>query len=284
MVNPFDIYPVQRRKVERMLNEFNALGVPVDVVRNDGLSTYVKGGKIVSSLQADFVLYFDKEIAMAQLLEKCGIAVFNSAQATAICDDKMLTHATLADCGIVMPDTVCGPLCYNSGAEIDENYIMRTRDTLGLPMVVKERHGSFGEQVYLCETFAELKGKLAELKLKPYLLQRYESSGSGKDMRVIVIGGKAVCAMVRTNTEDFRSNIGLGGMAEATEIPEDIASLCQRAAKIIGLDYCGVDVLLTDEPKLIEVNSNAMFEAMESVTGVNVARLYAEYIVNKVSK
>ena len=56
--------------------------------------------------------------------------------------------------------------------------------------------------------------------------------------------------------------------------------LCEKAARIIGLDYCGVDVLLGGVPAICEVNSNAMFAAMERTTGVNVARLYAEHIVD----
>lgn len=283
MINPYDDYPVQQRKVARMLREFDALGVTTEVLPNNGLSVGVVNGKVACDFEADFVLYFDKETAIAELLEKTGFVLFNSARATAICDDKMLTHAVLANRGISMPDTLCGPLCYNPDADIDDGYVLEIRDRLGLPAVVKERHGSFGEQVYLCETLSELKSKLEELKLKPYLIQHYESSSSGRDMRVIVIGGKAVCAMQRTNTEDFRSNVGLSGIAEPADIPEDVAAMCENAANAIGLDYCGVDVLLTDTPKLVEVNSNAMFEAMENATGINVARLYAEHIVKKVN-
>ena len=284
MVNPYDTSRAQIRKTARMQEEFAALGVETRVVRNDGLAVYVCDGRIKCNINEDFVLYFDKERIIASMLEKAGIRLFNRAEATEICDDKMLTHAVLADSGILMPDTIAGPLCYCADARVDsDSYMRKIVDRLGLPVVVKECHGSFGEQVYLCDSISQLRDKLEEIKGKPHLLQRYEAGSRGSDMRVIVIGGKAVCAMRRINAHDFRSNVALGGKGESTAIPRDIEIMCEKAASIIGLDYCGVDVLLTDPPKLCEVNSNAMFEEMESVTQFNVARAYALHIVNSVA-
>ena len=282
LVNPYDTYPAQKHKVERMVEEFARLGVEIAVVSNDAFVAYITDGNAKCDLNADFVLFFDKDRYTSQLIERCGIRVFNSANATAICDDKMLTHIALANGGIPMPTTLPGALCYNPQGEILDDYVERAIQILGLPMVVKECHGSYGEQVYLVPSRDDLKRKLAEVKCKGYLLQQFESDSRGKDMRVIVIGGKVACAMLRVNESDFRSNVAHGGVATAVEVPVEIATLCERAADIIGLDYCGVDVLVGATPKICEVNSNAMFEAMESVTGVNVARLYARHIVNSV--
>ncbi len=284
LVNPYDVYPVQKRKTARMKEELALLGVETEVVANDEIVAYVRDGRTTCDLHTDCVLYFDKERITAKLLEKAGVRLFNRASATEICDDKMLTHALLADNDIPMSDTVSAPLCYNPSAPISEVFVRKAVQKLGLPIVVKECHGSFGEQVYLCRTQEELLRKLEEVKLKPHLLQRFEESSSGRDMRVIVIGGKAVCAIQRRNDADFRSNASLGGTCERVDIPDDIADICQRASQMIGLDYCGVDVLLISPPKICEVNSNAMFEAMEQATGVNVARLYAEHIVRTVGK
>ena len=279
MTNPYDDNPLQTRKTARMREELTALGVAVEVKKNDGFVARVIDGNAECFIDADFVLYFDKDKYVAELLEKCGIRVFNSAAATAICDDKMLTHITLCNHGIPMPATLPGALCYVDKGEVTDEYLQNAIDRLGLPMVVKQCHGSFGEQVYLANSFDELKSIVKSIKMSAYLFQRYEFQSSGRDMRVIVIGGKAVCGMMRENLNDFRSNVAHGGKATAIDVPRDIAKLCEKAAKIIGLDYCGVDVLLGDVPKICEVNSNAMFEAMEAATGINVARLYAEHIV-----
>ena len=284
LTNPYDDNPTQLSKAERMHEELLNLGAQVEVMRNDEFVASVIDGNAATSLDVDFVLYFDKDKYVAEILERCGVRVFNSAKSIAICDDKMATHLTLCNHGVPMPDTLSGALCYTDRGEINDEYVQRAVDKLGLPMVVKQCHGSFGEQVYLANSFDELKQIVKSIKMSAYLFQRYEFQSSGRDMRVIVIGGKVVCGMLRENLSDFRSNIAHGGKASAVEVPFDIAKLCEKAAQIIGLDYCGVDVLLTDPPKICEVNSNAMFAAMESATGVNVARLYAEHIVKSVKQ
>lgn len=284
LTNPYDTASVQKHKVRRMQQELTALGVDVSVVSNDSFVAEVINGDVKCHISADFVLFFDKDKYTGEMLEKRGVRLFNSAKATAICDDKMLTHIMLANNGIPMPDTLPGALCYNPMGELSDGYLQLACDKLGLPMIVKQCYGSYGDQVYLVSTKQELANKLNEIKTKPYLLQRYEKQSCGKDMRVIVIGGKAKCAMLRENKQDFRSNVAHGGHATATDIPQTVVKMCEDTARIIGLDYCGIDVLLGDTPSICEVNSNAMFEAMESVTGVNVAKLYAEHIVNCVKQ
>ena len=284
LTNPYDDNPAQMRKAARMQEELTNLGVEVEVKKNDQFVASVIDGNAECFVNADFVLYFDKDKYVAALLDKCGVRVFNSAEATAICDDKMLTHVALCNNGIPMPTTLPGALCYNERGEVSDEYLHNAIDRLGLPMIVKQCHGSFGEQVYLANSFDELKQIVKSIKMSAYLFQQYEFQSSGRDARVIVIGGKTVCGMLRENLHDFRSNVAHGGKATAMEVPKEIARLCEKAAKTIGLDYCGVDVLLTDPPKICEVNSNAMFEAMEEATGLNVAKLYAQHIVKCVKK
>ena len=279
LTNPYDDNPSQTRKVARMLEEFANLDVAVEVKKNDEFVVGVIDGNAECNIDADFVLYFDKDKYVAELLEKCGIRVFNTAQATAICDDKMLTHIALSNHCVPMPVTLPGALCYNEKGEVSDDYLQNAVDRLGLPMVVKQCHGSFGEQVYLASSFDELKHVVKKIKMSAYLFQQYEFQSSGRDARVIVIGGRVVCGMLRENLDDFRSNVAHGGKASAIDVPKEVAKLCEKVANILGLDYCGIDVLLGDTPKICEVNSNAMFEAMEQATGVNVARLYAEHII-----
>ena len=267
-----------------MCEEFDKLGVQVEVRKNDEFVARVIHSNSECFIKPDFVLYFDKDKYAAEILERCGIRVFNTARATAICDDKMATHIVLSDNGVDMPNTLPGALCYNEKGEISDDYIQLAIDSLGLPMVVKQCHGSYGEQVFLANSFEELKQIVKRIKMSAYLFQQYEFESSGRDMRVIVIGGKAVCGMLRENMTDFRSNIAHGGKASAVTVPKNVTKLCEKAANLIGLDYCGVDVLLTDPPKICEVNSNAMFAAMESVTGLNVAKAYAEHIVKCVKQ
>lgn len=284
ITNPYDFGLAQRHKVRRMVSELDNLGVFGELVTNDRFLTYIDNGEVKADFKkVDFALYLDKDKYVAQMLEARGIRVFNSAAATATCDDKMLTHIALADSGIPMPKTLSGALCYNPQGKVSWQYLNQAIDMLGLPLIVKECYGSYGEQVYLARTMEELREIVERIKLKPYIFQQYVAQSAGRDMRVIVIGGKVICGMLRESATDFRSNAHLGGKATACDVPRDIASMCERAAKIIGLDYCGIDVLLSDTPQICEVNSNAMFNAMEQATNINVARKYCEHIVRTVN-
>ena len=99
---------------------------------------------------------------------------------------------------------------------------------------------------------------------------------------MIVIGGKSVAAMERVAQEgEFRSNVELGGKGRVITLSETYAETAEKAAQVLGLDYCGVDILETENGLICEVNSNAFFEGIESVTGVNVARAYAKHILGK---
>ena len=104
-------------------------------------------------------------------------------------------------------------------------------------------------------------------------------SSFGRDIRVIVIGGQCVAAMIRQSNGDFRSNLELGGVGIPMTPSPELKTLCERVAAVLRLDYCGIDVLFGENGYLIcEVNSNAFFGGIESVTHINVAERYARYI------
>lgn len=281
VVNGYDGNESQRKKVNRMLQEFAALQVAVSVIPNNEFIARIENSHIVTDVDCDFALYFDKDKYVAEMLQRQGVRLFNSARATEICDDKMLTHLVLAGANVPMPDTIACPLCYNQNAVITDQYANALISKLGLPLVVKQCYGGFGKQVRLARTQSELLQIANEWKTTAHLYQKFVEQSCGRDMRVIVIGGKTVCGMIRRNDGDFRSNVELGGVGSGVAVPASIAETCEKAAKIIGLDYCGIDVLLGDEPQICEVNSNAMFNEIERVTGVNVARLYVEHIINE---
>ncbi len=271
------------RQVIRLRDELNKLGVQVVVKRNDGFFASVADGRAQVSADYDFCVYLDKDKYVSHLLER-KMRLFNSARAIELCDDKMTTHIALADRGILMPDTIPGLLCYTPNAKIDEERLRVVEGRLGLPLVVKQSFGSLGKSVYLASSHDELLKIVNEIKLTPHLFQRFIGSSYGRDMRVIVVGGRALGGIIRQSDCDFRSNIGLGGHAHAVEVPTEIQQTAVRAAGALGLDYCGIDFLLGDTPMLCEVNSNAYFDAFESATEINVAEAYARHIIKKMGR
>lgn len=265
----------------RLKEELNKLGVEVDIKANSIDTAMIIDGKAVSLIQDyDFVVYLDKDKYTSVLLEKAGIRLFNRHEAILICDDKMDTHIRLTGHGIKMPDTIPGLLCYDDDASVQEamSRIKLIEERLGYPCIIKESYGSLGAKVYCADNRDELLIRMEKVKLKAHLFQKMISSSRGRDVRIIVIGGKAICGMQRTSQGDFRSNIELGGIAEPFDMSESFIEISERVADILQLDYCGIDLLYGEmgEPIVCEVNSNAFFGAMESLTGINVAAIYAK--------
>lgn len=283
--NPYYYNDRVKAQAERIAFELSARGAEVLILPNRGVAHISDGGNDCMGRApyppSDFVVFLDKDKYAPRFLEKRGIRVFNSAAAIELSDDKMLTHIALSDKGIDMPATIPGLLCYDRAAPLDLEYCRYNAEALGFPLVAKECFGSMGRGVYLARDFDELTEIAERVKLMPHLFQRYIGDGTGRDVRVMVIGGRAVAWMLRKSETDFRSNIELGGKGYKIELEPAFRDMAERAAAILNLDYCGVDLLIGDkgEPLLCEVNSNAFFAELERVTGVNVAGAYAEHII-----
>lgn len=272
-------------QAERLQNEFLYFGVETETVSDGYLKSGIFNGEIISSLKnADFIVYLDKDKYLSLELDKLSARLFNPHAAVRLCDDKAETLIALAGKGLNIPDTVFGALSYSIEDAPDFSALKEISAKLGYPLIVKESFGSMGKGVYLARNFGELKDIFLKVKGKPHLFQKYLPYAFGTDIRVIVIGGKAIGAIKRVNKNDFRSNVAQGGVAEKYELTKDYRTAAEKAAKILGLDYCGVDLLIgeNNKPYICEVNSNAFFFGFEKATGLNVAKIYAEYIVNKV--
>ncbi len=232
----------------------------------------------------DFVLFWDKDIRLAQSLEAMGLRLFNNARAIFLCDDKSMTHLTLAG-KIPMPQTIIAPMTYEAVGYSDVSFIKDVSDELGFPFIIKECFGSFGKQVYLVSNIEEAEKIVRELAGKPFVFQKFIRESFGRDMRLQVVGDKVVASMLRYNeTGDFRANISGGASMKPFNPPQKAVDLALSAAKLLGLDFAGVDLLFgeEDEPVLCEVNSNAHFKNLFDCTGVNVADAILEHIVNSI--
>lgn len=231
----------------------------------------------------DFVLFWDKDVQLARQLEMRGMRVFNSAQSILWCDDKALTYLQLKKAGIPMPRTILAPKTFPAIGYNDLGFLDQVAAALGFPVVIKECFGSFGQQVYLAQTMAELHERVRSLAGTPILFQELIQESYGRDTRVSVVGGKVVAGMLRQSTDgDFRSNLTRGGaMAAYTPTPQE-AALAIAATRALGLDFAGVDVLFgKNGPILCEVNSNAHFQTTLECTGVNMADAIMRHIAER---
>ncbi len=274
------------RQASRIAEELNVLGVQTEMRLNGAFDADIFSSRVRLAQKPDFVVYLDKDKYLSRLWEKEGVRLFNSADGVEVCDDKMLTYIALANGGVEIPDTLPAPLCYYPDARVREEYCRVVEERLGYPLVVKKSFGSWGIDVNLIQNFAELTKIAEEYKLFPHLYQKYIAAKRGEDTRVLVIGGKAVAAMRRRNDGDFRSNIELGGRGYPAEITKSYREISERAARLLSLDYCGIDLLEGEDgrPIVCEVNSNAFFNEAEKVTGVNIAGAYAAHIAREMKK
>ena len=282
LTNAYKDIPQTRSQCARLKEELEKLHVSIDIMRNDFFAANItSGGEIASKLSGyDFCIYLDKDKYISYMLEKAGIRLFNSARAIELCDDKMTTALALSNSGIPMPKTLPGLLCYDESAPLNEQALRIVEEELGYPVIVKSSFGSMGTGVFKAENFEQLKVAASALKMQPHLFQQYIAESAGRDIRVIVIGGKAVAAMERISGGDFRSNIAMGGRGLKIDMPVQVREMAEKAAALLNLDYCGADILFGKEGfYLCEVNSNAFFDGIEAATGVNIAKLYANHMV-----
>ncbi len=152
----------------------------------------------------------------------------------------------------------------------------------GAPVVIKLLEGTQGIGVVLAETQKAAESVIeAFLGLKAHILvQEYIKEAGGADIRCFVIGDKVVAAMKRQGAEgEFRSNLHRGGSATTIRITPEERSTAVRAARIMGLNVAGVDLLRSNHgPVVMEVNSSPGLEGIEEATGKDVAGMIIQFI------
>ena len=233
----------------------------------------------------DFVVFLDKDILLASFLKNAGIPVFNDPDVIETCDNKAKQYLELSKQGIPMPETIIAPKVYPNFTIKDSGYYEQVLERLGLPMIIKEGHGSFGMKVYLIETEEQFYEKTDELRGVDYVFQKFIANSRGRDIRVNIVGGEIVAAMYRHSETDFRANITNGGVATVIELTNQQKALAIQAAHAVGAEFAGVDLLFGDneEPLVCEVNAAAHIRNIYNVTGINVADAMIAYILRKLA-
>lgn len=201
--------------------------------------------------------------------------VFTTASSIAInrSRDKLRSMQILARAGVDIPKTVFS----RETAEL-EDIIQQVG---GAPLIIKVARGTHGNGVVLAETkkAAEAVMQAFYVESVNFLVQEFVKESAGTDIRAIVVNGKVVASMKRQSLDDdFRSNIHQGGEGTAIKLTDEERKTAQKAAKAMGLPFCGVDMMRSERgPLVLEVNSSPGF-SVEKVTGRNVAEKVIDYI------
>ena len=232
-----------------------------------------------------FVLFWDKDVKLASMIESKGIKVFNSSDSIRLCDDKSLTYLKLLNSNIKQPKTIFSPLLYYHDTTEDDGYIDFILKSFEFPFVFKECFGSFGQQVSLINSKSELIDKIKSIGFCPYIIQELIKSSFGKDLRVYVVGDEVIASMKRENLSgDFRANIEVGSSGTPYEASNKQIEMALKVTKELGLSFGGIDLLFgeNEEPIFCEANSNAYFNEIDKVSGVKIENKIFEHILKSI--
>ncbi len=212
--------------------------------------------------------------AVVRQFEMMNVYSINESVAISRSRDKLRSLQLLARKGIGLPVT---------GFAHSTQY---TKDLIklvgGAPLVIKLLEGTQGIGVVLAET-----GKAAESVIEAFrglkeniLVQEFIKEAKGADLRCFVIGDKVVAAMKRQGGEgEFRSNLHRGGNATLAKLTPEERLTAVRAARIMGLNVAGVDLLRSNHgPVVMEVNSSPGLKGIEAATEKNVAGMIINFI------
>lgn len=290
------IYPgfqneAKKYQYNRIIEEFAKKNIEMELLKVDDIIFEIDNNKANIQLkQYDFCIQLVKDKYIDALLNKYGIRSFNCYESINNCDDKMMAFTLLENEGINMPITISGSR--NSGIEkIDDtlasdrlkNYV---EEKLGYPLIVKKSDSKNGRDVYKINSREELDEICLKLDGSNYLFQEFIKENSGKDIRVILIGGKVIGSFMRVNDESFKSNIKLGGKPVSYEISNEYKIVAEKAARLLKMDYCSVDFFATNSnnPIICEINPDPAFMSSEKIIGKNIVEIFVDYIVENIYK
>ncbi len=215
--------------------------------------------------------------ALARQFESMGVYTTNSSSAITQSRDKLFSLQLMLKNGVDIPTSGF------TSSSMDTNDLIEMVG--GTPLIVKLLEGTQGKGVVMAET-----KKAAESVINAFkslntnlLVQKFIKEAQGKDLRCFVIDGKVVASIQREAAPgEFRANLHLGGVASVVKITPAERRLAVSAAKILGLNVAGVDIIRSESgPLLLEVNSSPGLEGIETETQKDIASMIIVSIEKK---
>jgi len=272
--------------LERLIEEATIRGHEVMKVRYPECSLLFKNNQPMVYYRGDELPPFDAiipwiiqgqfelGIKVLRQFEAMGVFCLNSSQAFLDSVDKIRTYQHLVRHRINIIDTL-----YPADIDTERHISEHPNDTT--PMIIKTIRGTRGRGVTMALNQTEIETIIEDSPHDntEFLIQKFIKESAGTDIRAYVVGGKIIAAMKRqSNTNDFRSNLSLGGQGTAVDLSRDERTIVIRAAKSVGLNSAGVDFMRTNHgPVIIELNASAEF-GIEQITGRNIAIKIIEYV------
>jgi ribosomal protein S6--L-glutamate ligase len=271
---------------KRLVEEARSRGHKVEVINpvrcymnitSHNPRVYLKGKElagfdcIIPRIGASITFY---GCAVLRQFEMMGVYSLNESVAIGRSRDKLRSFQLLSRKGIGLPITG-----FARNPDDTDHLIELVGDA---PLVIKLLEGTQGKGVVLAETKQASESVIDAFRALSanILVQEFIKEADGADIRCLVIGDKVVAAMKRQAKDgEFRSNIHRGGKATLIKLTPEERSTAIRAAKTMGLNVSGVDIMRSAHgPVVLEVNSSPGLEGIEGATKKNVAGTIIEFI------
>lgn len=269
------LYTRLRVEEKYLLDEFEKHS-DVEVIRiNDGNSFFD-----INQLPEQVDVLFERSISysrglyISRIFEAHGVPVVNSSAVAERCGDKYITSQILTQNEIPTPRVYMA---------FDEESALSAIEAMGYPCVLKPVVGSWGRLLakvdnrHMAESLIEHKSSLG-VNHQVFYIQEYINK-PGRDIRAFVIGDECICAIYRSS-ENWITNTARGGVATNCPVTDEIAELCQRAARAVGGGLLALDLFETDNGMTInEINHTMEFRNSITTTGVNIPEKMVDYVL-----
>jgi [lysine-biosynthesis-protein LysW]--L-2-aminoadipate ligase len=210
--------------------------------------------------------------------EGLGGKIINSLYTAIMCGNKLFTHMELSKTGVAIPKAFCAFSNQSALNILNKN---------GYPKVIKPVVGSWGRMIALLKDKEAAEAVIEDREHMYPLYQVYYFEEFVKrpprDIRCIVVGDNVAAAIYRySGDNEWKTNMALGGKAEACKVTNEMENLCLRAAKTMKGEILGVDLMESDENGLLvhEVNNTTEFKNTVKVTGIDIPSLIIDHLVN----
>ena len=218
--------------------------------------------------------------AVLRQFEMMGVYSLNESTSITRSRDKLRCLQILSRSGIGLPVT-----SYAHSTKMTEKIVQLVGNA---PCVIKLVEGTQGKGVILADTKKAAESVIDGFRQMKahFLVQEFIKESNGQDIRAFVIGDRVVASMMRTAKDgEFRSNLHRGGTAKLVEISDEEAAMAVNAAKALGLNVAGVDLLRSSRgPLVLEVNSSPGLQGIETSTGLDIASMIIEYIEKNIKR
>ena len=223
------------------------------------------------------VMSYFKSMHITALLENADTKVVNSFNAATICGNKLLTSITLSKAGVPTPKTFVA---------FTEESSLKALEKVGYPAILKPVVGSWGRLIAPLKDFDSAR---AILETREFMYPLYQvfyiqemMQSLIRDIRCFVIAEHAVAAIYRYSAPgEWRTNVAKGGRAEVCPITSEIEELAVKATKAVGGAAVGVDMMESPNGLVVhEVNYTTEFKATAESTGVDIAGLVLDFLVD----